>query len=404
MSDTDNEEIIEIETEHEKRVRIPDEKQIESFGRVKISWIAAGVLAAAAIVLTVWVAVSYIGRDDTYAAEKGKGKDVILDEGKSEEAMTPVEDAAEEEDDTVSENTPNYREIHTLDDFGSEKWNEGFLKYDGEIYNYDPELQTYLFMGIDNDHMVGPAEDGYSGGQSDGMFLMVVDPKADKVNIVAINRNTVVPVDVYDEDGSFLARKDYQICIQHGYGDGMKLSCMRSVEAVQRLFRDIPIAGYLSLNMGGLPAVNDAVGGVEITPIQSIDWRDAGIKEGETVNLNGKQAYSYVRYRDINEFASADRRLERQKQYMTAFAEKVLAEPSLAKKVINAGSDYMVASIDLSRIADSARDLDFDPDDVYTIPGHTELAGEHEAYYPDEDGLIKLILDVFYKKVSQDKQ
>lgn len=395
MSDTDNEEIIEIETVHEKRARISDEKQIESFGRVKVSWIAAGVLAAAAIVLTAWVAVSYFGRDDTYAAEKGK--DVVTEETDPKEAVESVEDTGKT---TEEANILNYREIHSLDDFGDEKWNEGNLMYKGEIYSYDPELQTYLFMGIDNDHMVGPAVDGYSGGQSDGMFLMVVDKTGQKVDIVAINRNTVVPVDVYDEDGSFLARKDYQICIQHGYGDGMKLSCMRSVEAVQRLFRNIPIAGYLSLNMGGLPAVNDAVGGVEITPIQSIDWRDAGIKEGETVNLNGKQAYSYVRYRDVNEFASADGRLDRQKQYMAAFAEKILAEPSLAKKVINAGSDYIVASIDLSRIADSARDLDFDPDDIYTIPGETKLAGEHEAYYPDEEGLIELILDVFYKKVS----
>ena len=395
MSDTDNEEIIEIEAVHEKCVRISDEKQIESFGRVKVSWIAAGVLAAAAIVLTAWVAVSYFGRDDTYAAEKGK--DVVTEETDPKETMESVEDTGKTAEET---NTLNYREIHSLDDFGDEKWNEGNLMYKGEIYSYDPELQTYLFMGIDNDHMVGPAVDGYSGGQSDGMFLMVVDKTGQKVDIVAINRNTVVPVDVYDEDGSFLARKDYQICIQHGYGDGMKLSCMRSVEAVQRLFRNIPIAGYLSLNMGGLPAVNDAVGGVEITPIQSIDWRDAGIKEGETVNLNGKQAYSYVRYRDVNEFASADGRLDRQKQYMAAFAEKILAEPSLAKKVINAGSDYIVASIDLSRIADSARDLDFDPDDIYTIPGETKLAGEHEAYYPDEEGLIELILDVFYKKVS----
>ncbi|MBQ9567792.1 MAG: LCP family protein, partial [Lachnospiraceae bacterium] len=256
MSDTDNEEIIEIETVHEKRVRIPDEKQIESFGRVKVSWIAAGVLAAAAIVLTAWVAVSYFGRDDTYAAEKVK--DVVTEETDPKEPMESVEDTGKTTEET---NTLNYREIHSLDDFGDEKWNEGNLMYKGEIYSYDPELQTYLFMGIDNDHMVGPAVDGYSGGQSDGMFLMVVDKTDQKVDIVAINRNTVVPVDVYDEDGSFLARKDYQICIQHGYGDGMKLSCMRSVEAVQRLFRDIPIAGYLSLNMGGLPAVNDAVGG-----------------------------------------------------------------------------------------------------------------------------------------------
>ncbi|HCS00161.1 MAG TPA: hypothetical protein DIS68_05040, partial [Lachnospiraceae bacterium] len=84
MSDTDNEEIIEIETVHEKRGRIPDEKQIESFGRVKVSWIAAGVLAAAAIVLTAWVAVSYFGRDDTYAAEKGK--DVVTEETDPKEA------------------------------------------------------------------------------------------------------------------------------------------------------------------------------------------------------------------------------------------------------------------------------------------------------------------------------
>ena len=360
---------------------------------VRPAWVAAGVLGAVIIGLGVWLGFTLIGKNDTYATEAEA-------DSVSADASLSVNEAAEKY--FAALDALDYREIRSLDDFADEKWSEGMLLFAGRLYKYRDNQQVYLFMGVDNDHMVGPAPDGYSGGQSDAMFLLTVNGDDREIKAVAINRNTMVPVDVYDKDGNFQVRKDFQICIQHGYGDGMKLSCLRSVEAVQRLFRNVPVTGYLALNMGGVPALNDAVGGVEITPVQSISWRDAGIKEGETLTLNGEQAYAYLRYRDTNEFASADGRLERQKQYITALVDKVLKNPSLANKIINATGDYVVASVDLPRLADSVKDMEFDPDEVYTIPGETRMDenNEYECYYPDELGMIQLILDVFYEPVG----
>ncbi len=360
---------------------------------LRVPVVAAGVLAAAIVGIAAWLGISYIGKDSTYAAQ---GEAVSTDTISADSVS--VSNLTEQYMDAW--NQLDYREIASMNDFADEKWNEGMLLFAGKLYKYREDQQIYLFMGVDNDHMVSKAEDGLEGGQSDAMFLVVTDGKGEKIRTVAINRNTMVPVEVYDSDGNYVTTRDLQICVQHGFGDGMKLSCMRSVDAVKRLFGNIPITGYLALNMGGVPAMNDAVGGVELTPIQSIDWNNAGIVEGQPVKLNGEQAYAYLRYRDTDEFASADKRLERQKQYVTAIIDKVLKDPGLATKIVDSTSDYIVASIDLGRLANSAKDMSFDPDNVYTVPGETTLEGEYECYHPDELGMIQLILDVFYEEVG----
>ena len=358
--------------------------------KLKRSWLKWLIIAAAGLALGVIIVLhtlSGAGNDDTDAEESSNS-------GASAEVIP------HQEDETGDAAPPGeYRELTSLDDFGDEKWNEGVLMYDGRLYRYNEGLQTYLFMGIDNDGPVALAKDFLKGGQSDAMFLLVIDNKAGQADVVAINRNTMVPVDVFDRSANYTGRYILPICLQHGYGDGMKLSCMMSVEAIGRLFRGIPIAGYLALNVGGRPEINDAIGGVEITPIESVERGDVSIKEGETLTLDGDQAYAYLRQRDVDRFGSANDRLERQKQYIGAFAEKIMNDPSLAKKLVNAGSDYIVSSIDLSRIAESADDLTINKE-IYTLDGKTVEEEGFESFYADEDGLIKLILDVFYEEVS----
>ncbi len=244
------------------------------------------------------------------------------------------------------------------------------------------------------------APDGISGGQSDAMFLIVVDSRKRDVKIVLINRNTMVPVDVYNREGNFLLQKDLQICLQHGYGDGMKLSCMRSVEAVNRLFHDVPISGYMSLNMGGLPAINDAIGGVEIIPLETVIRDDVVIPQDTPTNLTGEQAYAYIRTRDTDKFGSANDRLNRQKQYIIALVEKLMANPSLGTKLYEAGKDYMVASMDIPKLISSTKGMTFTEDDIYEIKGETELKDDYEQYIIDDEALIDLIIEVFYEEVD----
>lgn len=301
---------------------------------------------------------------------------------------------AEQDGGNVVENTSN------------EKWQEGNIEYNGKVYRYNPGIKTYLFLGIDKEGV--PEEvvvDGISGGQSDAMFLLVTDSVNETVKVVAINRNTMTQVDVYDVEGDFLDTRELQICLQHGFGDGMQISCQRSAETVSRLFHDIPISGYLSLNMDGIGLLNDALGGVTLEVMDDIENEGLGVslKAGETKTLNGNEAYVYIRSRDTGTFASANRRLERQQQYLVQmFAGLSDAAKSKTKilSVYNAVEDYLVANIDMVKLAEDLSDYTFDETNMYSVPGETVMGTQFEEYRVDEDAFYEMILELFYQEVT----
>jgi LCP family protein required for cell wall assembly len=232
------------------------------------------------------------------------------------------------------------------------------------------------------------------------MFLVSLDTETKSIKVIAINRNTMVPVDIYDENGEYLGRMDLQICLQHGYGDGMKLSCSRSVEAVERMFDNVPISGYIALNMGGIESLNDAIGGVTLTPGQDVVYDGLRINKGEEITLNGKQAYAFLRARDVDQFGSADMRLERHMQYITAFLKKLMNDTGKAAAVYEAVSDYMVTSVDPVKLINSTKGLSFTDEDMITVAGETILNDEYEEFHVDPEALKEVIMTVFYEEVK----
>ena len=48
-----------------------------------------------------------------------------------------------------------------------EGWQDGWIRYNGQIYAYNEDIMTFLVMGVDNDDVVKKAKDGLSGGQAD---------------------------------------------------------------------------------------------------------------------------------------------------------------------------------------------------------------------------------------------
>ena len=105
-----------------------------------------------------------------------------------------------------------------------EKWQEGTITYNEKKYVYNTSIETYLLMGIDNDEPVSTAKDSVSGGQSDAIFLLVANKETQQMSIISINRNTMTPIEIYDENGKDLGEMTAQLCGQHGFGDGKKLS------------------------------------------------------------------------------------------------------------------------------------------------------------------------------------
>lgn len=287
-----------------------------------------------------------------------------------------------------------------------EKWQEGTVSYNGRNYTYNTNLETYLLMGIDKEGPVETAADSVSGGQSDAMFLLVADKEKEQLSIVAINRNTMTPIEVYDESGKSLGELNAQICGQHGFGDGKKLSCSRSVSAVSKLFYNLPISGYMSINMGAIGDINDAVGGVEVNVLQDISSPDKGVdlKAGQIKTLNGNEAYCYLRSRDTSQFDSATDRLERQEQYLDSFIKRIQSQSQansvLALDIYNSVKDYLVTDVDFTSLVTSLMGYEYSSDRMYTVPGETVKGDTYEEFNVDSDRFYDMVIKVFYSEVQ----
>lgn len=280
---------------------------------------------------------------------------------------------------------------------------ENYISYNGQKYQHNDHIRTYLYMGIDKDGPVTEAEDSVSGGQSDAMFLIVVDSEKKTISVLSINRNTMTDVDVYDKDGNFVETRELQICLQHGFGDGMRTSCQRSVDAVSNLLYGEPVSGYIAMNMDAMPMMNDSVGGVTVEVLDDLTSpsRNVSLHKGESVTLNGDEAYVYLRSRDINEFDSATERLNRQMQYIQAFVKQAKSKDAATLvSAYNAITDYIVTNVDVPNLVNKLTTYEFDDSRMYTIPGETQMGEQYEEYHVDEDALYQVMLNIFYKPVE----
>ncbi len=286
-------------------------------------------------------------------------------------------------------------------------WQEGWVKHEGKIYAYNKDIMTFLFMGIDKNSDVKEVAEGTNGGQADALFLAVMNPHDKTIKVIGINRNTMTDIDLYNEEGSYIDTVKAQIAVQHGFGNGVEESCEYQKKAVQKLFYNLPIHGYAAVNMSAISTINDAVGGVDVTVLEDLTKADASLIKGTDVHLTGENALKYVRYRDTNEFASADSRLARQKQYLKAFigaAKKAAKENiSTAIDLYDAIEPQMVTDITMDEVAYLApvlTDYGFDDDSFYMLKGETVMGEQFEEFNVDEDDLYEMILTVFYEEVK----
>lgn len=296
-------------------------------------------------------------------------------------------------------------------------WQEGWLQYEGKIYEYNDDIMTFLIMGIDKSGAVENSQGATDGGQADALFLVVADRRKKEIRLVGINRDTMVDINAYGAYGEGTdGNAKAQIAVQHGFGDGRELSCELTRDTVSELFYNLPIHGYAAVNMDAIPVINDAVGGVTLEVLEDIDTDKYGKAigkiwhEGEEVHLQGMEAYYYVRWRDREKFESARLRLARQKQYLEAFLDKARLETKknimLPVRLYGDLAKYMVTDISVDETAYLAGELigyTLDSEGIYTLSGKTVKGEAYEEFYPDEEALKALMIAVFYREVENIK-
>lgn len=284
---------------------------------------------------------------------------------------------------------------------------EDTIEYGGKEYQYNDHLSNYLFLGIDKREYVEEGQAREENGRADAIFLVSYDRVKKTVKCISIPRDTITNIHTYSVDGDDLGLTESHITMQYLYGDGKDGSCRLMKETVSNMMYGIPIQGYCSVSMDGIPVAVDVLGEVRlIVPDNSLENAYPEFKEGAEVVITGKNAEQFVRYRDTEQSQSAIARMNRQKVFMEAFVEeakvKAVDNADLVVDMYEELKPYMVTNMGTDLFA-QLLDASYDSENkIQDIPGEKVDGIQFDEYHINETELYELILQNFYEEVQDD--
>lgn len=275
------------------------------------------------------------------------------------------------------------------------------VHYKGGKYNFNNNLTSILIVGVDKESVNNVGDLGYNG-QSDAVFLLVADTATGEVDLINVSRDSMVNIDVYTPDGTYVTTRNMQLCLSYAYGKDDEASARNVMKSLSELMYGIPINSYFVMDFAAVKVLSDAVGGVKV-PEYTADWSKP---TGRMITVSGKSAINYVRHRDTTVLDSNLVRMERQKAFITSFVEKTVA---LTKRNIktplnlyNTAQGYVFTDIGADEVTymaanflDGVANMEF-----HSVPGTVVRGEKYAEYHVDSDGLYELVLDVFYTKVG----
>ena len=299
--------------------------------------------------------------------------------------------------------TNDYTILSPSDEIEAIVQNHGeYIVYNGKTYEYNENITSILCMGIDKRDIEGTNVQG-TGGQADVIVLAAIDTKTGKTSLINISRDTMTDVTAYSEGGSYIGSSVQQICLSYAYGDGKKTSCENTVDSVKRLFYNIPINSYISLDLDGIAVVNDSIGGVDVTSPETIGQ----FAQGETYHLEGDMAESFVRSRDMDAVDANNARNKRQQVYVESFINKLITQTrqdfSTPMDLFKAASDYSCTNLNASKISFLAKTIMTGEEmsiNMTNVPGTVKKGEVYAEYYVNEAEFYELFINVFYNHVS----
>lgn len=275
------------------------------------------------------------------------------------------------------------------------------IVYENKTYHYNDELLTFLVMGIYSEE----EDRGILEGEADANFLCVFNPKSKQLDVICLNRNSMIDIDLYNDDGIYLVREKAQLALQHGFGIDKEQSSLIHMTAVQRMMMGIPIHGHIAVDMDVVKQMNHAVDGVCVTVLEDLPKADPDFVQGKELCLSDEQAFWYVKYRDWQSYASADRRLQRDKQFLEGFLnqakDKLEDDFMFPYHLYRECGEHIYTNLSTDRILLlllQAKDLEVQDVRFFNLPGETKMGEEYEEFYIDEEGLLDLIVDLFYEE------
>lgn len=198
-----------------------------------------------------------------------------------------------------------------------------------QIFNNSQSF-SLLLLGADTG-----AEGRNDQGNSDTMILATLNPKTKKVTLTSVPRDTMAQIYV-PGDSNFNVQK-----INAAYMLG---GSKASLSTVSHLL-NIPLTYYVTINMGGLEKIVNAVGGVNVEVPFNFSYDGSSFTKGK-MHLNGKQALSYARMRHEDPEGDYGRQ-KRQRQIITSIIKSAASAATLTRfqKVLTSISSNITTNL-----------------------------------------------------------
>lgn len=274
------------------------------------------------------------------------------------------------------------------------------ITYNQVTYTQRPDLETYLFMGVDVSGEMEGTQSFMGGGQADTQMVLVLDHQNQTWQILQLNRDTMVEMPVLGLKGDVVGSQFQQLTLAYSYGNGREESCENTLNTVSALLEDQPFDGYLALDMDAVGILTDLVGGVPILVTSDFSAVDPSLVEGEWITLQGDQALTFVRTRKDVDDQTNLARMARQRQFLSALEKQLEGKDAqFAAQAYQAVADYMVSSFGSGTASRIAQDLSqYTQLELLTIDGQAQVEDGYMAYYLDQDSLMQTILELFYEE------
>ena len=272
---------------------------------------------------------------------------------------------------------------------------------DGISYYPRQDISVVMVLGIDAKGQVVPSEEPNHGNAVDMITLLIFDEKDKIINLLSLNRDTMVEMPRLNQFGKETGTRVAQLALSHTYGRGVEDSCNNTKKTVEMLIHGLTVDYYYAMNMDAVGILNDAVGGVTVLVEDDFSAVDPTIRKG-TVTLKGDQALTFIRARkDVGTQLNVSR-MERQQEYMEGFfhALQTMVNSGAAEFAVETYeelSPYMVTDCSVTVMSSMLeRYAAYEMGELIIPEGENVQGEQYMEFYLDEEAFDKLVLDTFY--------
>lgn len=233
-----------------------------------------------------------------------------------------------------------------------------------------------LTFGIDNTNHIH---------RSDTIIVLHLDTEKNRIGVISIPRDTRVNM------GKHGFTK-----INHAYANGGIKLLKKTVSD----FLNIPIDHHVKINLNGVKAIVDQVGGVPVYVKKNLHYQDSAgqlninLEKGHQV-LSGQIATDYIRFRHDRDGDIG--RIRRQQNFLRQLTKKIMGSGNIltSTKLIKKLSKSITTDLSFREIASLIQQFNtaFQTNNIHTnsIPGAVTLIKNVSYWRPDIIGMDKVI-------------